>query len=106
MSNYKSKKKKTNPYKQRKVKNALKHQCLPKYMWTRANLTKEIKRINPNIDCSALPLQILKELFLNYKEEYRRDDYHSIYFFDLNREYIQTLTQDDINNLMQYSDHK
>lgn len=106
MSNYKSKKKKTNPYKQRKVKNALKHQCLPKYMWTRANLTKEIKRINPNIDCSALPLQILKELFLNYKEEYRRDDYHSIYFFDLNREYIQTLTQDDINNLMQDSDDK
>lgn len=106
MQKYKSKNKKPNPYKQRKVKNALKHHRLPKYMWTRAKLTKEIKRINPNIDCSALPLQILKELFLNYKEEYRRDDYHSIYFFDLNREYIQTLTQDDINNFIQDCDHK
>ena len=51
MPYYKNKKKKTNPYKKRKVKNALKHHLLPKYMWTRAKLTKEIKRINPNIDC-------------------------------------------------------
>ena len=98
MTKYKKKRTKENPYKQTKVYNALKHEHLPQYMWTRAKFTKEIKRINPNIDCSIVSLGVLKEVFLLYKEDYNTP-YKAIYFFGLNKEYIKQLTQDDVYNL-------
>lgn len=91
--------KKENPYKHRKVKNALKHEHLPKYMWTQPKFSEEIKRINPNIDITKIPLNVMRELFLLCQEEHHIDEYKSIYFFFLNKEYIRTLTQKDVDEL-------
>ena len=91
--------KKDNPYKHRQVKKALRREHLPKHMWTRDKFTEEVKLINPNIDISKIPLNVMKELFLLYKEEHRIDEYQSIYFFFLNKEYIKTLTPKDVDEM-------
>lgn len=99
MAHKKKTHKKDNPYKHRQVKKALRREHLPKYMWTRDKFTEEVKLINPNIDISKIPLNVMKELFLLYKEEHRIDEYHSIYFFFLNKEYIKALTPKDVDEM-------
>lgn len=96
------KKGKNNPYQNIKVKTNIKRTHLPMYMWTKKRFLKEIKIINPKIDCNELVLGALKYKMLEYKGQYQYDTYRTIYFWGLKKEYISKLTQNDVDKMVMF----
>ncbi len=73
---------------------------MPLSKWSKAEIINAISEINPDINCSKIFLEVLKEKFLEKKSWHHTSKfYNETDFYALNEDYVRKLTQDEVDNI-------
>lgn len=72
----------------------------PLSKWSKKEILDAVSEINPDIDCSRLTLETLKDRFLNQSSWHHTSMlYNTTDFYSIDEDYIKNLSQEDVNNL-------